>query len=68
MKIAKILVKFPQLCMNKDRESCYFAAYQAQSFEDALQYEFEHGKEVIAKESIDGARRFAGGQGRAGKL
>jgi enoyl-CoA hydratase/carnithine racemase len=67
-KIADMLVKFPQLCMNKDRESCYFAAYQAQSLEDALRYEFEHGEEVIAKESLDGARRFAGGQGRSGKL
>lgn len=68
MRIAEMLVKFPQLCMNSDRQSCYFAAYQAQSLEDALRYEFDHGKEIIAKESIDGARRFAGGQGRSGKL
>jgi enoyl-CoA hydratase/carnithine racemase len=68
MEIAKTLVNFPQLCMNRDRESCYFAAYQAESLEDALRYEFDHGKEVIAKESIDGARRFAGGQGRSAKL
>lgn len=68
MKIAEMLVKFPQLCMNRDRESCYFAAYQARSLEDALRYEFDHGRPVIAKESIDGARRFAGGQGRSGKL
>ena len=67
-RIAEMLVKFPQLCMNRDRESCYFAAYQAESLEDALRYEFEHGKEVVAKESLDGARRFAGGEGRAGKL
>ncbi|KAF3039762.1 hypothetical protein E8E12_007797 [Didymella heteroderae] len=68
MKIAEMLVKFPQLCMNKDRESCYFATYQAQSLEDALRYEFDKGQEVIIKESIDGARRFAGGHGRSGKL
>ncbi|KAF1930589.1 enoyl coa-hydratase protein [Didymella exigua CBS 183.55] len=29
---------------------------------------FDHGKEVIARERIDGARRFARGQGRSGKL
>lgn len=68
MKIATMLVKFPQLCMNRDRESCYFAAYQAQSLEDALRYEFNYGQDVIAKESVVGARRFAGGEGRSGKL
>lgn len=68
MKIAEMLVNFFQLCMNKDRGSCYFAAYQTQSLEDALRYEFDHGRGVIAKESIDGARRLAGGRGRAGKL
>jgi enoyl-CoA hydratase/carnithine racemase len=68
MEIAEMLIKFPQLCMNKDRNSCYYARYDAKSLEDALHFEFENGKEVINQESLDGARRFAGGQGRSGKL
>lgn len=68
MKVAEMLVESPQLCMNRDRESCYFAMYQARSLQDALGYEFDHEKEVIEKESIDGARRFAGGREQSGKL
>lgn len=68
MKIAEILVRFPQLCMNKDRKSCYYAAYQARSQEDALRFESDNSKEAIDKESLEGAKRFAGGQGRSGKL
>ena len=68
IKIAEMLVRFPQLCMNKDRESCYYAAYQANSFEDALKFEFENGKVAITKEGLNGAKRFAQGQGRSGKL
>jgi len=68
IKIAEMIARFPQLCMNKDRESCYYAAYQANSFEDALKFEFENGEMVIEKEGLSGAKRFAEGQGRSGKL
>lgn len=68
MHIAEMLVKFPQACMNKDRNSCYFAAYEAKSFEDALQYEYSQGIEVVNDEGLNGAKRFAAGQGRSGKL
>lgn len=67
-KIAEQLLKFPQECMNKDRKSAYYAAYEARSLEGALRYEFDHGIEVMEKESLEGAKRFAGGQGRGGKL
>ena len=66
--IAEMLLRFPQACMSTDRDSSYFAAYQARSLEDALRYEFEQGSKVIEKESLDGARRFARGEGRSGKL
>jgi len=68
MRIAELLVKFPQACMNRDRNSCYFAAYEASSFEDALGYEYSHGIGVVEEEGLDGAKRFAAGHGRAGKL
>lgn len=67
-RIAEQLVKFPQLCMNKDRQSAYYAAYGARSLEDALAFEFRNGEEVLSKESIEGAKRFAGGAGRSGNF
>jgi enoyl-CoA hydratase/carnithine racemase len=66
MKLAKQLLVFPQLCMNVDRNSCYYAAYGASSFQDALAYEFDEGVKVVTKESIAGASKFSGGAGRHG--
>jgi enoyl-CoA hydratase/carnithine racemase len=65
-KIARLLTSFPQGCMNVDRNSCYYAAYNAKSFEDALCNEFDHGIEVIGSESIKGAAEFSAGDGRHG--
>lgn len=64
--IAEMLVRFPQECMNTDRNSCYYAAYNATSFEDALSHEFDDGVQIIDKESIEGAVRFSKGEGRHG--
>lgn len=68
MRIAQQLVKFPQLCMNRDRMSAYYAAYEARDFEDAMKFEFRGGEGVLSKESVEGAKRFAGGAGRSGNL
>ena len=67
-RIAERLLKFPQLCMNADRTSCYNAAYNAKTMEDALRFEFDNGIKVVEQESIEGATRFAQGEGRGGKL
>ncbi|KAL3452020.1 ClpP/crotonase-like domain-containing protein [Aspergillus insuetus] len=67
-KIARQLVTFPQGCMNTDRASCYYAAYNAGSFEDALSFEYDNGIKVIDKESVKGAARFSAGAGRHGKF
>ena len=66
LKIAEMLVRFPQECMNVDRTSCYYAAYSAKSFEDALSHEFDEGIKVIDTESVAGAKRFSKGEGRHG--
>jgi enoyl-CoA hydratase/carnithine racemase len=66
--IAESLVRFPQGCMNVDRSSCYYAAYNAASFEDALSHEFNDGIKVVDKESVEGAVRFSKGEGRHGKF
>ncbi|KAI1624839.1 ClpP/crotonase-like domain-containing protein [Exophiala viscosa] len=65
-KIAEQLLKFPNGCMNVDRSSCYHAAYNASSFEDALRNEFDQGSKILKTESFQGAARFAGGLGRHG--
>ncbi|KAL2796341.1 ClpP/crotonase-like domain-containing protein [Aspergillus keveii] len=67
-KIARQLVTFPQGCMNTDRASCYYAAYNAGSFEDALSFEYDNGIKVIDTESVKGAARFSAGAGRHGKF
>jgi enoyl-CoA hydratase/carnithine racemase len=64
--LAEMLVQFPQGCLNVDRGSCYFAAYEAKSFEGALANEFHEGIKVIGKESVEGAVRFSKGEGRHG--
>jgi enoyl-CoA hydratase/carnithine racemase len=68
LKLAEILVSFPQECMLTDRASCYYAAYNAKSFEDALTREFNEGVKMITKESIQGAQRFSQGAGRHGNF
>jgi enoyl-CoA hydratase/carnithine racemase len=66
LAIAETLIQFPQACMNTDRSSCYYAAYEATSFEDALSHEFDAGIQVIDSESVAGAIRFSKGEGRHG--
>ncbi|KAL2853284.1 ClpP/crotonase-like domain-containing protein [Aspergillus pseudoustus] len=67
-KIARQLITFPQGCMNTDRSSCYYAAYNARSFEDALSFEYDNGIKVIGSESVKGAAKFSAGAGRHGKF
>jgi enoyl-CoA hydratase/carnithine racemase len=67
-KIARQIITFPQGCMNADRESCYYAVYNASSFEDALSHEYDHGIKVVSSESVKGAARFSAGAGRHGKF
>jgi enoyl-CoA hydratase/carnithine racemase len=65
-KIAEQLLRFPNRCMNADRASCYYAAYNATSFDDAMRNEFDQGIKVVQAESVSGAAKFAGGMGRHG--
>jgi hypothetical protein len=52
--------------LRADRRSAYYATYDANSISDALKYEFENGKDIVAKESIKGAKKFVEGTGRHG--
>ena len=66
--IAKQLMTFPEFCMNTDRRSAYYSAYEASSFQDALAQEFTAGVQVISKEAIAGAAKFSKGSGRHGSF
>lgn len=68
LEIARQLLVFPNLCLNTDRQSCYYSAYEARSFEDAMSHEFIAGSKVIATESIQGAAKFSKGSGRHGSF
>ncbi|KAJ5688548.1 hypothetical protein N7462_002940 [Penicillium macrosclerotiorum] len=68
MAIAKQLITFPELCLNTDRRSAYYSAYDASSFHDAMFQEFNAGSQVISKEAIAGAAKFSQGSGRHGSF
>jgi len=68
MKIAIQLLAFPQWCMNVDRSSCSYSAFNASSFEDAMRNEFENGLKVVSVESVKGAAIFREGKGRHGSF
>ena len=68
LKLAKLLLSFPQGCMNVDRQSVYHAAYEAKSLEDALAFEYAEGVKVVGTESLKGAASFSEGKGRHGNL
>lgn len=62
--LAKEIARFPQVCARADRASAY--AGWGMGLDEALKAEARRGAPVIAKESIGGAARFAGGKGRGG--
>jgi len=62
--LALELSAFPQDCLRADRRSAY--EQDGLSLEAALRMEFERGCRVLLSESLEGARRFAGGEGRHG--
>ncbi|KAJ4507746.1 hypothetical protein HRR78_006750 [Exophiala dermatitidis] len=60
VKLAESLLKFPNECMNVDRRSAYYAAFEARGWQDAL-------RGVVEREGVRGAERFARGKvGRHG--
>ena len=65
--LAKQLAEFPQRCMRSDRRSSY--EQWSLSLDDALRRETELGREVLRSgETLEGAKRFAGGAGRHGSF
>lgn len=52
--------------MRGDRNSAYHSMFDASSFTEAMQYEFDTGSKVILSESVPGAKRFSLGYGHSG--
>ncbi len=64
-ELARHIAAFPPQCMRADRLSAH--EQFSMTLSEALQNEFRHGIEVIQSgETLEGARRFAGGAGRHG--
>jgi len=55
----------PQPTLRHDRLSVYEQA--GLPLEEALRAEFRHGQQSLREGALDGARRFATGEGRHGK-
>jgi enoyl-CoA hydratase/carnithine racemase len=68
LDLARQLIAFPELCLNTDRRSCYYSAYDALSFQDAMSQEFQAGSKVVSAEAITGAAKFSRGSGRHGSF
>ncbi|XP_042320345.1 mevalonyl-coenzyme A hydratase sidH-like [Sceloporus undulatus] len=66
IELAEQISAFPQQCMRADRNSAYYNEFDASSFTEAMQHEFDTGAKVILKESVPGAKKFSLGQGRSG--
>ncbi|KAJ8374899.1 hypothetical protein SKAU_G00054790 [Synaphobranchus kaupii] len=68
LELAEQISSFPQQCLRADRSSAYYSAFDASSFSQAMQYEFDKGTPVIQAEAIAGAGRFSSGTGRGGRF
>jgi enoyl-CoA hydratase len=65
-KLALELTRFPQACLRADRRSAY-GQYDCE-LDRAIVEEYRIGSQVLATESLAGARRFASGKGRGGSF
>ncbi|XP_058812892.1 probable enoyl-CoA hydratase [Topomyia yanbarensis] len=66
--LATTIAKFPQDCVNHDRTSMYYSAFQAKSLEDAMDYEVLSANEKLLTQAVTGAERFLQGVGKHGKF
>lgn len=67
LELAAEISRFPQICMRSDRLSVYQG--MDLPFSEAMKNEFSLGMKTIQSgESLNGASRFAGGQGRHGSF
>ena len=44
IELAKQIAAFPQRCLRADRMSTYYSTYQAESLQDAMDFEYKTGR------------------------
>ncbi len=62
--MAHEIARFPQACVRADRRSVYLT--HGTSVREGLEREWATSKEIVVKEGLAGAARFASGKGRSG--
>ncbi len=62
--MAQEIARFPQACVRADRRSVYRA--HGASVREGLEREWATSKEIVVREGLSGAARFASGKGRSG--
>ena len=65
-KLAREIIRFPEVCMREDRMSSY--EQWDMSLEKAMSNELRHGIRSLEAGAAEGAGRFAGGAGRHGSF
>ena len=65
-QLAREITKHPEVCMRGDRRSAY--ASLDRDFDAAMAYEFAEGTKALRSETLEGAMRFASGEGRHGRF
>ena len=69
IKLAQQIAKYPQESMKADRKTAFYSAYNADSFYDALTYEYRKAVKIpTVKDSIEGAQKFQKGIGKKGSF
>ncbi|KAM6976867.1 enoyl-CoA hydratase EchA19 [Aplochiton taeniatus] len=66
LELADQISSFPQQCLRADRSSAFYSAFDAPTFQQAMQFEMSGGVSVIQSESVPGASRFVSGTGKGG--
>jgi enoyl-CoA hydratase/carnithine racemase len=69
IKLATQIAKYPQESLKADRKTAFYSAFNADSFYDALTYEYRKGVKIATiKDSIEGALKFQKGIGKKGSF
>ena len=54
VKLAQTLCNFPQECLLRDRQSAFHSCFNANTLEEAFDFEFNNAKHVLSHESVQG--------------
>ncbi|EDO31779.1 predicted protein [Nematostella vectensis] len=69
IKIAEKISRFPQESLKADRKTAFYSTFNADSFYDALTYEYRKGVKIpIVRDAIAGAQQFQQGMGKKGSF